>query len=148
MKNMWVWVGVPAGIGVMLLLLVVMGSDTAGGEVIQYMTMETQEGVTKIGFVDKKVGTGLKAKKGDEVSVYISGRVKNGPVIRQKKKETIELGNPQQPTDPAVEKALIGMQEGGVREIIIPSGPRGNQKMGIPPNSELRIEIELVKVID
>jgi peptidylprolyl isomerase len=101
-------------------------------------------------YVDKKVGTGKEAKKGDRVSVDYAGYFKDGTVFDS----SMNHGKPYQLTLGAGmvikgwDEGIVGMKEGGKRKLIIPYelayGEMGGR--GIPPRSELTFDLELVKV--
>lgn len=101
--------------------------------------------------IDVKVGTGPAVKVGDTVSVHYSGHLKDGTTFDSSKPRgepfTFKVGGGM--VIKGWDIGLIGMQQGGVREIIVPPdeayGARGVPPM-IPPNSPLRFEIELLNI--
>ena len=104
---------------------------------------------TKI--VDLKVGTGPVVKIGDMVTVHYVGTLGNGKVFDSSK----DRG---QPFDVVIGRGTVirgwdvgveGMQAGGVRRLVIPSGEAYGAKgmpPVIPPNSALSFEIELIGI--
>ncbi len=98
---------------------------------------------------DEVVGTGLEAQSGDTVLVHYTGRLQNGTVF-----DTSVGGDPRAfvlgagNTIPGWDMGLLGMKEGGKRQLIIgPSLGFGAEDYGpIPGNSTLIFEVELVKV--
>ncbi len=130
MSKIWPWVGIPLGIGVLLLLLVFWTSEGAGD----------RSGKNN----DVKIGSGRMAKLGDKVAVHFTISLQNKVVA-----DTREQGVPEQlvlekkrgTTDRKdrmynlmVDK-IVGMKEGGLRRFA--ASPEANA--GI-------IEIELLKV--
>ncbi len=106
---------------------------------------------TNTRIIDVKVGTGPAVKAGDTVSVHYVGKLDNGTEFDNSKPRG-------QPFDVVVgqgtvikgwDAGLIGMQVGGIRQLIIPPeegyGARGAGKF-IPPNSRLNFEIELIGI--
>ncbi len=100
-------------------------------------------------YEDIKVGTGKSPKLGDKVTVNYVGTLKsNGKEFDASAKH----GGPAQFTlgqvIPGWNEGLQTMKEGGKRKLIIPAklayGAAG--RPGIPPNSDLVFEVELVKV--
>ncbi len=100
---------------------------------------------------DVKVGKGPEAVDGKKVTVHYTGTLENGTKFDSSK----DRGTP----FPFIlgsgmviagwEKGVIGMKEGGVRKLVIPSHlAYGERSVGgvIPPNSTLVFEIELLKV--
>lgn len=98
-------------------------------------------------------GTGTAAAKGDTVYVnYVGELYKNGKIFDASWKDTpgktfsFVLGEGQVIT--GWDKGLIGMKQGGRRELIIPASlAYKNQSAGsIPPNSTLIFVVDLIKV--
>jgi FKBP-type peptidyl-prolyl cis-trans isomerase len=100
---------------------------------------------------DVKVGKGPEAVDGKKVTVHYTGTLENGTKFDSSK----DRGTP----FPFIlgsgmviagwEKGVLGMKEGGVRKLVIPSHlAYGERSVGgvIPPNSTLVFEIELLKV--
>ena len=100
--------------------------------------------------LDSTLGTGETAQSGDVVSVHYVGKLADGTIFDSSRKRqqpfVFILGKGQ--VIPGWEEGVVGMQVGGVRELIIPSAlAYGNQDLGvIPPNSTLYFEVELVSV--
>ena len=102
-------------------------------------------------YVDTKVGTGDEAKKGDTVQVHYTGWLKDGKKFDSSKDRgrpfSFRLGAGQ--VIKGWDEGVAGMKVGGTRTLVIPSdlayGARGVPNV-IPPNSELRFEVELLKI--
>jgi FKBP-type peptidyl-prolyl cis-trans isomerase len=96
--------------------------------------------------IDVKLGSGPAVKKGDRVIVHVVGKIGNGRVFDGSILLPFEVGRGM--VIQGLDVGLIGMQVGGVRQLIIPPdeayGSRGVG--GIPPNSTLQFEIELLAI--
>jgi len=106
-----------------------------------------------LAYVVESPGAGGTPKAGDAVKVHYTGKLLDGTVFDSSK------GNPQsngEPIDfrvgvgmviPGWEEGIMSMKKGEKRTMIIPSGlaygTEGNQ--GIPPNSVLLFDVELVE---
>lgn len=105
---------------------------------------------TGLQLLDTTRGTGETAQSGDVVTVHYVGKLADGTVFDSSRKRqqpfVFILGKGQ--VISGWEEGVVGMQVGGVRELIIPSAlAYGNQDLGvIPPNSTLYFEVELVSV--
>jgi FKBP-type peptidyl-prolyl cis-trans isomerase len=112
---------------------------------INYFRPET----TRI--IDFKVGTGPMVKPGDVVSVHYVGKLDNGTEFDSTKKQgqpfEVEIGLGR--LIKGMDMGLVGMQVGGVRQLVIPPaeayGVVGHPPV-IPPNSLLRFEVELIGI--
>jgi FKBP-type peptidyl-prolyl cis-trans isomerase len=100
---------------------------------------------------DEVVGSGAEAKEGDTITVKYTGTLQDGTVFDSTEKQggqpaTFQLAKGQL-IDGWVQ-GIPGMKVGGKRKLVIPpSLGYGNQAQGgIPPNSTLIFEIELVDV--
>jgi peptidylprolyl isomerase len=96
---------------------------------------------------DKVVGEGAIAATNDSVQINYTGWTPNGFQFDSSKlpsRKPLEFVIGKGVYIPAFESAVIGMQPGGTRQIIIPTalayGPI--QQPGIPPNTNLVFEIE------
>ncbi len=108
--------------------------------------------ITKSGlkYLDVKVGDGKVAKKGDNVTVHYTGTFKDG----KKFDSSVDRNEPfpfvlgRGEVIKGWDEGVAGMKEGGKRKLIIPSdlayGPKG--RGGIPPNTDLFFEVDLLKV--
>jgi FKBP-type peptidyl-prolyl cis-trans isomerase len=109
---------------------------------------------TGLYFKDKTVGTGTPAATGDSVRVHYTLWLTNGTKVQSSKDgagrpfEFLTGATPIR-VIPGFEEGVIGMQEGGVRQLVIPThlawGPAGNNQPGfiaIPPNANVVFEIE------
>ncbi len=106
-------------------------------------------------YVDHVVGKGEEAVNGATVSVHYTGWLEEGgkkgkqfDTSRDKKEPlSFKLGNGE--VIKGWEEGVAGMKVGGKRELFIPSelgyGAQGHPG-GIPPNTPLIFEVELVKV--
>jgi peptidylprolyl isomerase len=106
---------------------------------------------TGLKYVDLVVGTGASPKPGDRITVHYTGTLENG----QKFDSSYDRGRPL-PLQIGVGRVIKGWDEGvmtmkvgGKRKLIIPPqlgyGARGAPP-GIPPNSTLIFEVELLSI--
>jgi peptidylprolyl isomerase len=105
-------------------------------------------------YVDLVVGTGAEVKQGDHVAVKYVGKLQDGTVFDASEKHP-EMG-PTFNYEQGVTQLIAGwtegvstMKVGGKRKLIIPAAlAYGNRSpgAGIPPNSDLVFEVELVKI--
>jgi len=102
-------------------------------------------------YIDEKEGTGKEAKARDTVVVHYTGWLKDGTTFDSSKKpgrEPFEFQVGAEMVIKGWDEGVAGMKEGGKRKLIIPAelayGARG--RPGIPPNSELTFDVELLKV--
>ena len=100
---------------------------------------------------DKTIGQGSIVAANDSVQVHYSGWLPNGTLFdtsKQEGRKPLEFLVGKSVYLPAFESALIGMQPGGVRLIIIPTalayGKTGYPAAGIPPNTNLIFQIEFI----
>ncbi len=102
-------------------------------------------------FADLRKGTGEEAKKGDVVVLHYTGRLKNGEKFDSSRDRntpySFKLGAGK--VIKGWDEGVIGMKVGGKRKLIIPPdlayGKEGRGTI-IPPDSELRFEVELLQV--
>jgi FKBP-type peptidyl-prolyl cis-trans isomerase len=107
--------------------------------------------VDKLKIVDTTVGTGAVAKSGDAVTVNYTGAVASTGVIFQSTQDT---GQPASLDLNSVikgwQEGIPGMKVGGTRQLLIPAaeayGANSPQGSGIPANSDLVFDIQLVKI--
>jgi peptidylprolyl isomerase len=105
---------------------------------------------TGLQYLDVKVGAGNEAKAGDTIVAHYVGTFKDGKKFDSSRDRnqpfSFQLGKGQ--VIKGWDEGVAGMKEGGTRKLIIPPqlgyGPNG--RGGIPPNSELHFEVELLKV--
>jgi len=100
-------------------------------------------------YVERTIGEGKEAKVGSKVKVHYTGTFENGEKFDSSKgKDPYELTIGKAEVIKGWEEGLEGMKVGGKRKLIIPPklayGEKG--RPGIPPNSTLLFEIELVDV--
>jgi peptidylprolyl isomerase len=127
--------------------------------------IETDSGLQ---FMNDTVGTGPEAKVGDLVAIHFQGWIvsadSNGTGLFEdwsndttKMMHSLGQSRPNTPIKfklgdgvfiKGSDEGIVGMKAGGTRTIIIPSNlAYGEQGMGpVPPNSDLKIVIELVEV--
>lgn len=101
---------------------------------------------------DIKVGTGAEARSGSTVSVQYTGTFANGV----KFDSSYDRGKPfiftlgQGMVIAGWERGIQGMRVGGKRRLLIPAplayGSAGSSDGGIPPNTPLVFEVELIEV--
>jgi FKBP-type peptidyl-prolyl cis-trans isomerase FkpA len=112
---------------------------------------KTESGVY---YVVTQPGGGPTPSRGDVVKVHYTGKLLDGKVFDSSKTNPQAGGKPVQfpvgvgQVIPGWEEGVMKMHKGEKATLIIPStmayGPRGNQ--GIPPNSVLLFDIELVDI--
>lgn len=101
--------------------------------------------------VDVKVGTGPAVKAGDRVAVHYVGKLADGKVFDESKPrgQPFEFRVGEGMVIRGWDVGLVGMQAGGVRQLVIPPdeayGSKGAGKV-IPPNSTLYFEVELIGI--
>lgn len=95
-------------------------------------------------------GDGDAAKKGDKIQVHFEGRLLDGGVFDSSRTRgapfSFWVGEGQ--VIPGWDEGLLGMREGERRELVVPPllGYGSEPKPGIPPNSTLVFDIELLDV--
>jgi FKBP-type peptidyl-prolyl cis-trans isomerase len=102
-------------------------------------------------YTDDQIGTGAAAKSGDTVEVHYTGTLKDGTKFDSSKDRgkpfSFPLGAGK--VIKGWDEGVAGMKVGGKRTLIIPAelayGARGVPNV-IPPNAELRFEVELLKI--
>ena len=132
--------------------VVLAGCNPGGSAASDDKQKVTVPHLTKLEIDDKKVGTGSKVEKGDEVWVWYTGKFQNGKVFDTNKKDGaipfhVVVGSGD--VIPGWAEGLLGMQKGGQRHLGIPFklayGAQGNK--AIPPESDLIFDIELVTLL-
>lgn len=100
---------------------------------------------------DTQVGQGAAAAASDSVQVNYSGYLPNGTLFdtsKQTGRKPLEFVIGKGVYIPAFENSVVGMQPGGARTIIIPTGlaygSAGQPAAGIPPNTNIVFKIEYV----
>jgi len=95
-------------------------------------------------------GDGDAAKKGDKIQVHFVGRLLDGGVFDSSRSRNAPfsfwVGEGQ--VIPGWDEGLLGMKEGESRQLVVPPalGYGADPKPGIPPNSTLVFDIELLDV--
>jgi peptidylprolyl isomerase len=135
-----------ASIAAALLLLVGCGGGTEPGGGCDTSVVEHDSGLKT---QDLECGTGPEAETGDTVSVHYTGTLEDGTVFGSSEGGQpfgLRLGSGM--VIQGWEEGLVGMREGGRRELTIPPelayGAEGRE--GIPPNSTWIFEVELVEL--
>jgi peptidylprolyl isomerase len=99
-------------------------------------------------YVDRKVGTGAQPQGGQTVVVHYEGFLDDGTKFDSSRDRGAPAEFPLNGVIPGFAEGLSTMKVGGVRTLLIPSalgyGSAGTG--GIPPNANLRFEVELVGV--
>ena len=121
-------------------------------------------------YMDDSLGTGREAKEGDLISIHFSGWMipadSAGDLYtdwsKDQTKNMLSLGNSRMRNQPikfvlnsgsfikGTDEGIVGMKTGGVRTLIIPSNlAYGETGIGmIPPNTDLKVVVELLEVKD
>ena len=102
-------------------------------------------------YTDDQPGTGAAAKAGDTVEVHYTGTLKDGTKFDSSRDRgrpfSFHLGAGR--VIKGWDEGVAGMKVGGKRTLIIPAnlgyGARGVPNL-IPPNAELRFEVELLAI--
>ncbi len=98
---------------------------------------------------DLKVGDGDEAKEGSKITFHYTAWLADGTQIA-----TSYGGEPLTSTWTDLiegwQRGVEGMKVGGIRRLVVPSGlaygAEGNEDAGVPPNSDMIFEIELLAV--
>lgn len=97
-----------------------------------------------------KPGSGNAVKNGDKVSVHYVGTLLTGKKFdsSRDRKEPFKFTVGKGEVVPGFDKGVVGMKKGGVRKLRIPpQAAYGASPMGgLPPNSVLNFEIELLSI--
>jgi len=108
--------------------------------------------LTKLSWVDTKVGTGDPVAKDDDVWVMYKGTLANGSVFDTNEKpggEPFHVTVGEHQVIQGWDQGLVGMREGGIRKLSIPSdlayGKAG--KDPIPPDTDLYFEVEVKRLL-
>jgi FKBP-type peptidyl-prolyl cis-trans isomerase len=123
-------------------------SNPDGGGNADFVT--TKSGLK---YKDLKVGKGAEARTGDKVLVHYTGTLKDGKKFDSSydRKQPFDFDLGEGKVIKGWDEGVVGMKEGGRRQLIIPSdlgyGPRGSPPK-IPPDAELHFDIELLKVVN
>jgi len=108
-----------------------------------------EKGALGLKYHDVQEGKGEEAKRGDLLVVHYTGRLRNGKVFDSSHNRgdpfIFKLGAGE--VIRGWDQGVVGMKVGGMRKLIIPSelGYGERAQGGIPANSELRFEIDLVE---
>ena len=106
--------------------------------------------------IDVKVGTGVVAKAGEQVTVHYTGWLYEHGAKGKKFDSSVDRGTPfafalgAGNVIPGWDKGVAGMKVGGKRTLIIPPdlgyGANGTPDGTIPPGATLIFDVELLKV--
>jgi len=105
---------------------------------------------TGLQYIDEAVGAGPEATKGNTVEVHYTGWLKDGSKFDSSRDRgkpfAFALGTGM--VIKGWDEGVAGMKVGGKRKLIIPSNLAYGQKgcPGIPPDSELTFDVELLQV--
>jgi FKBP-type peptidyl-prolyl cis-trans isomerase FkpA len=142
-----------------IFILIAMMSFTSLSFAIEIVNQEKdkmqEKGITELIITDNKVGDGREAEKGLTVTVHYTGWLyENGEKttkfdssVDRREPFSFVLGVGQ--VIKGWDNGVSGMQVGGSRTIVIPSGMGyGSRGAGsvIPPNSDLIFEVELIEI--
>lgn len=122
----------------LLAVLAVLGLAACGND--------TPSGPSSLEITDTQVGTGATAVAGDTVTINYVGKLTNGTTF-DSGSFSFRLGTGS--VIAGFDQGVTGMKIGGKRHIVIPpSLGYGNQaKPGIPANSTLVFDVELVSIV-
>ena len=107
--------------------------------------------VNELKIEDLTEGSGSAVKSSDKVNVHYTGALASNGIIFQ---SSYDFGEPVSfqldQVIPGWTQGMIGMKEGGKRRLIIPAelayGSSPPPSSGIPPNSALVFDVELLKI--
>jgi FKBP-type peptidyl-prolyl cis-trans isomerase len=95
-------------------------------------------------------GRGEAAKKGDKISVHFRGALLDGGVFDDSwaRNQPLAFWVGEGNVVPGLDRALLGMREGEVRKVTVPAAEAygSDSRPGIPPNSTLVFEVELLDI--
>jgi len=156
MENKHIVIGGAIIIVIILILLLFLPRDTGpklDEETIQLnqnQQAQTPE-LTQLQYQDVKVGTGsAEVAAGDTITVHYVGSLLNNQVFdsSRERNQPFEVTIGARQVIPGFEQGVLGMREGGVRIIRIPSDlAYGVQGAGaIPPNTSVQFEVEVLTI--
>lgn len=105
--------------------------------------------VAQLQIMDTVAGTGAEVKAGDTITAHYTGALaKDGTIFQS----SLDTGNPF--TSPLAnliqgwQAGIPGMKEGGTRRLVIPAAQAygSTERPGIPANSDLVFDIQLIKI--
>jgi FKBP-type peptidyl-prolyl cis-trans isomerase len=105
--------------------------------------------ITTVRVEDVVVGTGVEVKPGDTITAHYTGALASDGTIFQ---SSLDTGQPfTSPLSGLIQgwqEGIPGMKEGGKRRLYIPAEKAygATERTGIPANSDLVFDIELIKV--
>jgi FKBP-type peptidyl-prolyl cis-trans isomerase len=95
-------------------------------------------------------GDGAPTKKGDKITVHFVGTLADGGVFdsSRKRDQPFSFWVGERQVIDGLDEALLGVKEGELRTVTVPPamGYGSEQKPGIPPNSTLTFEVELLEI--
>lgn len=125
---------------------------TYDGELIKNTPAPVKEEVPQLSSIDSMIGEGAKAECGQKVTLHYVLSLMDGKVVNNTRENshpiTFVIGK--QKIIHGIELGTIGMQEGGIRKLVIPAklaydDPKFTTNL-IPPASAVKAEIELLKI--
>lgn len=109
------------------------------------------EDTTELVVEDVVLGAGESAQAGDILIVHYTGSLIDGTIFDTSRdnREPFEFVLGEGHVISGWDQGLVGMQEGGLRLLLIPPhlGYGGSQRGPIPPNATLLFEVELLEII-
>lgn len=105
--------------------------------------------VTKLEAIDIKVGNGAVVSAGDTITAHYTGAlIKNGVIFQSSHDTGSPFTSPLTSLIQGWQTGIPGMKEGGTRRLLIPAAEAygATERPGIPANSDLIFDIELVKI--
>lgn len=131
-------------------VLIVMQMRTTGSSAPGAISEEGYRGTASgLKIKDEAIGEGEELKEGQTAVVHYTGKLMDGkPFDSSIGREPFEFHTNGGNVIKGWEQGVVGMKVGGKRKLLIPPdlayGPRGGP--GIPPNSRLYFEIQLLKI--
>jgi FKBP-type peptidyl-prolyl cis-trans isomerase len=145
-----------------ILVIWQINQDNQAAKVVEEMSQQSKEGklegtkladftpvakVDKLEIIDIKEGSGEPVKADSTVTAHYTGALASTGVIFQSSKDTGQpFSSPLSGLIQGWQEGIPGMKPGGVRRLMIPAAQAygSQEKPGIPANSDLVFDIELV----